>query len=276
MRPGRFRRRLQRELPHWLGAAAPRPSALRLQRLRRRDWSEHWKRFFRLQRVSSRLLICPSWRRYRPRAGEAVLALDPGMSFGTGRHGTTRACLEFLDALAADLGPVPFLDAGCGSGILALAAAKLGYAPVYAFDHDPQAVACARENLSRNGAAEAVVPVVADLAGFRPPQAVRVVAANLLAPLLLAHAETLVACLDAARGGFLLLSGILREQYAEVRARFQALGLAECGVRTLGEWTSGCFRLPAAGGGAQASGAVPGAAPRPTGSGAKSPCSEGN
>lgn len=238
-----LRRRLLRELPAWLGPATPRPATVRLVAVPQQDWAERWKRFFRVQRVSPRLLIKPSWRTCRAARGTVVLELDPGMSFGTGRHGTTRACLEFIDTLTAAHGPLPFLDAGCGSGILALAAWALGCRPVFAFDSDAQAVAIARENLARNGA-DGVQVAVADLAGYRPPQPVRLVAANLLAPLLLEHAETLLSCLEPEAEGFIILSGILREQYAAVRARFIGLGLEECGVRTLAEWTSGCFRRP--------------------------------
>jgi ribosomal protein L11 methyltransferase len=165
------------------------------------------------------------------------------MSFGTGYHGTTRACLEMIDLLSVQLPGAAFLDAGCGSGILALAAAKLGFAPVRAFDSDPQAVAIARGNLERNGVE--VTVDVADLAAYPAAPPCRVVVANILAPVLIAQAEKLVSFLDCRTGdSHLILSGILSSQYPDVRQRFQSLGGRETATRTLDEWTSGSFRFP--------------------------------
>lgn len=205
------------------------------------DWSTSWRRSFPVLRVSRRLVLKPSWEVFRPGREDIVLEIDPGMGFGTGYHGTTRACLEFLDELAARLGPVPFLDAGCGSGILALAAVRLGFRPVLAFDHDPEAVRIARGNLAAAGAGEVSV-AAADLAEYEPPRRVRVIAANLLAPTLTAHRGRLRSWLDLAAGtGWLILSGILTGEYPGVRDAFLAAGFREAGCRTLDEWTSGCF-----------------------------------
>jgi ribosomal protein L11 methyltransferase len=209
--------------------------------LRREDWEHSWKRHFPAFRASRRLVLKPSWESFAGGPDDIVLELDPGMCFGTGYHGTTRACLEFMDDLATRLGPVSFLDAGCGSGILSLAAARLGFLPVAAFDHDPQAVETARENLAKAGLT-AVNPVVADVADYVPPQRYRVIAANVLATVLEAHRERLCAWLDvAATPAYLILSGIETGQYPRLREAFAELGCAEWACRTLDEWTSGCF-----------------------------------
>lgn len=217
------------------------PPELRVSVVRREDWSEVWKKHFHTFKASRRLVVKPSWEEWQPTGDEIVLEIDPGMTFGTGYHGTTRACLEFIDDLAARLGPVSLLDAGCGSGILSLAATKLGYRPVHAFDHDPDAVRMTRENLARANAVS-VTPVCADLAEYTPPQPCRVVVANILATVLSEHAGRILSFVDGADGGgHLILAGILTEQYESVRARFVSLGAEERVSRTIAEWTSGCF-----------------------------------
>jgi len=224
-------------LEQWQSAGAA-PWTVSQTQVEREDWAESWKQFFNTEKVSPRLVIKPSWQAYTAAADDVVVEIDPGMSFGTGQHGTTRACLKFLDQLQSQLGNVSFLDAGCGSGILAMAAHLLGYAPIYAFDYDPAAVAIAAGNLARIGA-DAVVVETADLAQYMPPQPCEVVAANILATVLQANMPRL---LDfVAPGGYLLLSGILTEQYADIRDQVVALGAVECQCVTLQEWTSGCF-----------------------------------
>ena len=140
----RRRRALRRELAV-LGLA----SALRTRWRREEEWAEAWKRFFDVERVGRRLVVCPTWIDYAPRAEEVVIRLDPGMAFGTGQHPTTRLCLEALESRLRP-GQV-VLDLGTGSGILAIAAALLGAARVIALDNDPVAVGAARQNLAVNG-----------------------------------------------------------------------------------------------------------------------------
>jgi ribosomal protein L11 methyltransferase len=204
------------------------------------DWSETWKRHFHAFRASRRLMVKPSWESCATRPGDIVLEIDPGMTFGTGYHGTTRACLEFRDALAEELGPVPMLDAGCGSGILSLAAGRLGYRPVYAFDHDPDAVRMTEHNV---GVDAAVVPVLADLGEYVPPRPCRLVVVNILATILCRHADRIVSFVDRTGGGHLILSGILTEQYDDVKRRFEKAGATEAEARTRHEWRSGHFLL---------------------------------
>lgn len=237
-----IRARLAAVLPDWLPlftGAAPR---LGLSSIAREDWAETWKAHFHTFHVSARLTVRPSWERYAPRPGEVVVQIDPGMCFGTGRHGTTRACLEFIDSLVDELGSVSLLDAGCGSGILALAAAALGYRPVAAFDNDRQAVDTAAENARIAGIA-GIDFFCADLGLTAPRQPYRVVVANILAPVLIGCADALVAFLDhRQRPSYLVLSGILTDQYNAVRDCFLAQGFEEVRQRTIDEWTSGLFR----------------------------------
>ena len=241
----RARARLLAELPQWQDLLNDGDSlSTEIIAVRDEDWAEAWKQYFHLFRVSDRLVVRPSWEAYESKPGEVVVEIDPGMCFGTGHHGTTRACLEFMDELAARYGSVSFLDAGCGSGILSLAAVRLGYGPVRAFDHDPDAAMVTRENLERAGHAADVDVCTADLADFVPAAPYRVVAANILAPVLIQNATGVVDWVEPA--GYLLLSGILSEQYAEVRDLYVSLGVVEERTRCIGEWTSGCFRKPAA------------------------------
>jgi ribosomal protein L11 methyltransferase len=230
---------LRATLPAWLPMLTASPK-MSVDSVRKQDWSECWKEHFHAFRASRRIVVKPSWEEFTPENGEDILLeLDPGMSFGTGYHGTTRACLEFMDDLAEELGAVSFLEAGCGSGILSLAAVKLGFSPVVAFDHDPQAVMCAKENLELAGVADVDVST-ADVAEFAPGRRFRVVAANILAHILDTHAESVAGFV--APDGHLLLAGILTEQYPGLKARYEALGFRELRNRTIDEWTSGVYR----------------------------------
>ena len=118
--------------------------------LPRENWAESWKRHFKPLEIGRFLLVKPGWSRRRPRLGQRVVILDPGLSFGTGHHPTTFFCLHQLARCRRPGVPQSFLDIGTGSGILAIAAAKLGYSPIEAFDHDPAAVRVSRENVKKN------------------------------------------------------------------------------------------------------------------------------
>lgn len=216
---------------------------LRQSSIDREDWSETWKEHFHAFRASRRLVVKPSWETFEAEADDVVLEIDPGMTFGTGYHGTTKACLQMIDELADTLGPVSFLDAGCGSGILSLGAAKLGYSPMFAFDHDPDAVRMTAENLAAAGITH-VRPEAADLAGYSPPRPCRLVVVNILAGVILKYADRIVSFVDRSTApGNLVLSGILTDQYPDIKSRFEALGCVERETRTIDEWTSGRFTI---------------------------------
>jgi len=220
--------------------ATPR---LRAERLRREDWAESWKRHFKPMDFGAALLVKPSWSRRRPRRGQQVLVLDPGLSFGTGQHPTTRFCLEQV----VDQGPAPggasrsLLDIGTGSGILAIAAAKLGYRPVEAFDFDPDAVRVAAENARLNGVRRQLRLACRDLTAL-PKKSVQkhdVVCANLMADLLIAERDRILARLRP--GGRLVLAGILTRQFPDVLRAYAKTGLHLVASRRENEWKSGAF-----------------------------------
>ncbi len=158
------------------------PGGVSLEKVRREDWAESWKRHFKPLVISSALLIKPSWSRRRPRRGQAVVVLDPGLSFGTGCHATTAFCLRQLVALRRRGEAQSCLDVGTGSGILAIAAARLGYCPVDALDSDPDSIRIARDNARRNGVSAGLRFLRQDLTRL-PRRSVRtysVICANLI------------------------------------------------------------------------------------------------
>lgn len=218
------------------------PARMAFRRVRAADWRESWKRHFKPIRVGRALLVKPGWSRERARPGQRVVVLDPGLSFGTGQHPTTAFCLAQLVRARRAGTAQSLLDAGTGSGLLAIAAAKLGYAPVDAFDFDPDSVRVATENARRNRVAGRIALRRADLTKLpvRPRRRYDVVCANLLAGLLLAERDRLVARVKP--GGLLVLAGILREQFAEVCAAYEAADLQLVAEQGKKEWHSGAFR----------------------------------
>ena len=209
--------------------------------IKREDWSESWKKYFHPFRASNRLVIKPSWDEYTAQPDDIVLEIDPGMCFGTGSHGTTMGCLQYIDELAdAPDRPYSLIDAGCGTGILSMAAHRLGYGPIFAFDYDPAAIHVSDENLTRMGIREQVQLSEGDVHTIRPPFQADLVVANILAPILLTAAENLAAMVRP--GGRLVLSGILTSQYDEVLERFLRLGFQDIERRAIKEWTSGVVR----------------------------------
>lgn len=204
------------------------------------DWGEGWKKDFKPLDVG-RVRVRPSWIDEPTPAGEVEVVLDPGMAFGTGSHATTSLCLAALsDVLGARAG-ASVLDVGTGSGLLAIAARKLGAGRVAANDNDPVAVEVARENAARNGVAlELTLDPVERIAG-----PFDVVVANILANVLVELAPAL--CAKVAPGGVLLLSGILGPQEDEVRRAQLAEGLVPLpgGDRRDGEWSLLALRRPA-------------------------------
>jgi len=223
---GRRRRALRRQL-----APLVSPSALRTRWLSEEDWAHVWKEFFPVLRVTSRLVVCPTWRSYRPRRGEAVIRLDPGMAFGTGQHPTTLMCLRALEEL---LRPgMDVLDLGTGSGILALAAARLGATSVLALDIDPQAAVVARENVCLNGL-EAVVRVEEGDLDEAPTSAFDLAMANISAAVIVEVAAALAAVLRP--GGVLIVAGFSAESADRVSSALTGTGLAVERALADGDW----------------------------------------
>ena len=231
------RTRLHDMLPQWreLGADLRMGDTFIL---RKAQWAEAWKQFFQPLEISPRLLVRPSWRDEQPRPGQQVLEIDPGMSFGTGQHATTLFCLRQLDKLAAP--GKSMLDAGCGSGILAIAAGLLGYGRIDAFDFDPEAVAAARENIARNHLEARIVPQVGNAADWQSGHKYDVVCANILGHLLIAFRFNIGSWV--APGGKLVLAGILERDFDKVAAAYAEIGMKEVERFTDREWTGGVFQ----------------------------------
>ena len=201
------------------------------------DWKLSYRKHFKTEVISPRLVVRPPWEAVTPAPGQKVLTLDPGIAFGTGQHPTTRACLDAIDALAVEGTDRSFLDVGCGSGILSIAAALEGFRDVHGFDNDPDAVRNANENAEANGLGALFSDGDLSVPGTAAPA--DVVAANVLAPVLVRFACEVGALVNP--GGRLILSGILDEQYDEVRAAYAALGFTELSNRLIGEWRTGLF-----------------------------------
>jgi ribosomal protein L11 methyltransferase len=202
------------------------------------DWTLSYRLHFKTTEISPRLVVVPSWEEHVPAAGQAMLRMDPGMAFGTGNHATTRACLEYI----AESEPrQSFLDVGCGSGILAVAAQLLGFGNVSGFDLDADAVQVAKETAAENGVE---IPFFrGDLSGHLQgnpeiPSA-DFVAANVLGPVLIRFADRIASLVN--KGGTIILSGILDELYPEVKAKYESLGFTERSSKLIGEWRTGLF-----------------------------------
>ena len=198
------------------------------------DWAEAWKEHFPVLRVGRGIVIRPTWRRHVAEPGDVVLDLDPGMAFGTGLHPTTRLCLAAVEAIG-DRGLLTgarVLDVGCGSGILAIAAAKLGAREVLGIDTDPIATEATVGNAERNGLAEQIAARAGSLPTNEP--AFDVILANLIASLLVTLAPQLRA--EVRPGGTVLASGIFIDREADVRAAFTAAGLDVTGQSAEGDW----------------------------------------
>jgi ribosomal protein L11 methyltransferase len=204
------------------------------------DWGEEWKKHFVPLDVG-RVRIRPSWIEAPPPPGAVEVVLDPGMAFGTGSHPTTSLCLAALSDLLAERPGASVLDVGTGSGILAIAAHKLGARAVAANDDDPQAVEVARENARRNGAAVELAAAPLD----RIAGTFQLVVANILANTLVELAPAIAA--KVARGGAVLLSGILVPQEEDVRRAYRAEGLRDLRSRERrdGEWSLVALERPA-------------------------------
>jgi ribosomal protein L11 methyltransferase len=240
------RTRLEEALWH-LGQILPLPPP-HYHTLAEADWAETWKANFRPVRVGRRLMIVPAWLDPPLAPGDVPIRLDPGLAFGTGTHPTTQLCLAAIErhltpGAAVRHGGYAMLDLGTGSGILAIAAAKLGASPILALDIDPEAVRVARENAAANGVAEHIRIAQGSLAdlldhAFDPPDyPTPLVVANILARVI---CDLLVQGLarTVTPGGLLVVSGILGSQAHEVRAALKAQGLALVAQEHLEDWVA--------------------------------------
>ena len=223
--PGAEQRRARIETAVWALGRLRRVAPLQARTLREADWANAWKAYFFVHRVGERTVIVPSWRQadYEPRAGDVVLLLDPGMAFGTGLHPTTRLCLRAVETCVRP--GMRVLDVGSGSGILAIAAARLGASAVEAVEIDPVAAGVCQQNVERNGVAD-VVHVTPGTLASAPSERFDLVLANITIATLLQLHPLLAEHLSP--DGTAVLSGVLAERADELLA-----ALLEAGWRHL-------------------------------------------
>jgi len=214
---------------------------IEIAKVKREDWAESWKRHFHPMEIGKSLLVKPSWSKKRPRKHQAVVILDPGLSFGTGQHPTTSFCLNELVRCRKTGAKQTFLDIGTGSGILAISATKLGYQPVHAFDFDPEAVRVARENARKNRVDTKLKLTRGDITKLplKPAKQYDVVCANLISNLLIAEKRRIVNRVKP--DGTLVLAGILAKEFPEVERIFTGLKMKLVASRVEKEWCSGSF-----------------------------------
>jgi len=200
-----------------------------LSRLDEQDWSQTWKLHFQPLRVGERLWVLPPWEPIPE--GAVAVVIEPGMAFGTGGHATTELCLQGIVEFLRERPGASVLDVGCGSGILGIAARKLGAGRVLMIDNDEVAVRVAEENAARNGVPEIEVAgtPVGEVSDRFP-----LVVANILAFTLIDLRDEIAPRVE--EGGELLLSGILADQAEDVVRAYEGAGLRHLQTRTLGDW----------------------------------------
>ena len=240
------RQRLEEGLWH-LGQIYPIPEPT-IRELAEKDWAEAWKRQYHRQQIGQRTVIVPAWEEYTPAPGEAIIRLEPGMAFGTGLHPTTRLCLQALEQHLVSGSDV--LDVGTGSGVLAIAAAKLGAHAVLALDADQVAVTVAHENVVMNDVAGQVTVRHGTLPGggavplhfadgeleLLEAGQFDLVLINILAPVIVSLVPALTARL--APEGQVIAAGLIESQEVEVVAAFRAEGLEVSGRAQEKDWVA--------------------------------------
>ncbi|HBT20314.1 MAG TPA: 50S ribosomal protein L11 methyltransferase [Peptococcaceae bacterium] len=212
---------------------------LEMEEIDEEDWSSSWKKFFKTQKIGKKIVIKPRWEDYEAEKGEIVVEVDPGTAFGTGTHPTTIACLEMIEKYLRK-GQIVF-DVGCGSGILSIAAAKLGAYFVYARDVDPVAVKVARKNFAYNKVQDLVEAKEGNYLDGIKGRA-HMVVANIIADSIIEFSPQ--AYEKLLFGGIFISSGIINRKSEEVRRRIEQSGFEIMEVRISGEWATIAARKP--------------------------------
>ena len=195
------------------------------------DWIDIWKKHFRPIHIGARVVIVPAWIDYTPEPDEVIVTLDSNMAFGTGEHETTSMCLEALQEAIRDGDTV--IDVGCGSGILGIAAAKLGAKLCYLTDIDPIAVESAGHNAEKNGVADRTIVAHSDLLADSSVKG-DIVLVNITAEVLVRLAPDVPKNLKS--GSTLILSGIIKSRLSLVKEKYASVGLTLQEERRKGEW----------------------------------------
>ncbi|MEE8336810.1 MAG: 50S ribosomal protein L11 methyltransferase [Dehalococcoidia bacterium] len=223
-----------------LGQKLPR---LQFVEVADRQWDEQWKRDFGVMHIGRRIVIRPSWEEYERATGELVITLDPGRAFGTGEHETTQLCLRALEQLVRPGDAV--VDVGTGSGVLAIAAARLGAGSVVAIDNDPEAALVAQQNVELNGVERYVRVVEGSLGGnLLKPHSADVVVFNISSMALEELVDEVVTALKPA--GHFVGSGFIEEARADVQRLLARANLRTLGMESEGEWLSVVASAPEA------------------------------
>lgn len=209
-------------------------AAVTWHQIEEEDWAHKWRQYFHPFHVGKRVVVKPSWEKYTPAPEEVVVELDPGLAFGTGTHPSTALCLRLLEKHVFPGAVV--LDIGTGSGILAVAAVKLGASRVVAVDNDSLALRAARENVARNGMARQIVVQQSDLLQAVEVMTADIVVANIVADAIIRLAPAVSSYLT--RDGLFVASGIITQRLAEVTAAIEGAGLSVTTVEKEGGWAA--------------------------------------
>lgn len=235
------RQRVAEGLWHLSSLGAHFVGELSTKTVNEEDWANAWKDYFHVTHIGQRLVIRPSWREYMPKDTEVVLTLDPGMAFGTGLHPTTRMCLEQLEQKTQS--GMNMLDVGMGSGILAIAAAKLGAASVYGIDNSSVAVESATQNVAMNGLSDriqVVLGVLDEAEATRMAGQYDLVVANIIAHIIGSIAPQLAQTLSPT--GLLIVSGIIEARRPDAEGPLLAAGLELVEQVMIDDWLALVFR----------------------------------
>ena len=203
------------------------------------DWTETWKAYFRPEKITDQIVVKPTWKDYSPNDKEIIIEIDPGMAFGTGTHPTTRMCIVLIEKYLKKTDT--FLDVGTGSGILMIAAAKLGAGKIWGTDDDPVAVDIARRNLIHNRTPESVFHVITGNMVDKITEQFDLVAANLTAKTIIILFENIQKVL--VQGGILFCSGIVESDKDKVLEKMRHVGLNVIETLADGDWISMACRL---------------------------------
>lgn len=202
------------------------------------DWSSSWKKYYKPTKVGKYIVIKPTWEEYQEKENEYIIELDPGMAFGTGTHETTRLCIQFLEEYTKESSTV--LDIGTGTGILGIAAAKLGSSKVIGVDIDPVAVKVAKENTALNQVEDVVEIRQGDLLDKVTEQG-DIVVANIIADVIIELSKIIRKFLK--KDGVFIASGIILDRLEDVKEACRRENIEILSIKELGEWAALCLTL---------------------------------